>query len=286
MLGRDPDTVERSVDGPAAPVIGVTAAVIRSRHGVWDCDAVLLTRTYTDMVVAAGGVPVLLPPVPPVAEIVDRLDGVLLSGGPDVAPDRYGAAPHPRAGAAHPERDEAELAVLDRALRRGLPVLGVCRGAQLLNVGFGGTLHQHLPDVLGHDGHNPTPGAFVDVDVRLDPASRVGAAVGPQVLVRCHHHQAVDRLAAGLVATGWAADGTVEALEDPSRPFVVGVQWHPEEDVADLRLVAALVSAARVRPLRAAPPASPPPAPASALARESGASAPHDLVDRPGAIGA
>jgi gamma-glutamyl-gamma-aminobutyrate hydrolase PuuD len=98
---------------------------------------------------------------------------------------------------------------------------------------------------VGHHGHNPTPGAFVDVDVRLDPACRVGAAVGPQVRVRCHHHQAVDRLAPGLVATGWAADGTVEALEDPARRFVVGVQWHPEEDMADLRLVAALVAAAR-----------------------------------------
>ena len=214
---------------------------------MWDRDVVLLTRTYTDIVAAAGGVPVVLPPLVEAAGAVGRLDAVLLSGGGDVAPDRYGAAPHPRTGRPHPQRDAAELAVLDAALTAGLPVLGVCRGAQLLNVALGGTLHQHLPDVVGHDGHNPTPGAFTDVDVRLDPAGRVGAAVGPRLRVRCHHHQAVDRLAPGLVATGWAGDGTVEAVEDVTRPFVVGVQWHPEEDIADLRLVAALVAAARDR---------------------------------------
>jgi gamma-glutamyl-gamma-aminobutyrate hydrolase PuuD len=256
----------------APPVIGVTAAATRSRHGVWDCDVVLLTRTYTDMVLAGGGIPVLLPPVAGIGHAVQRCDGVLLSGGPDVGPDRYGAQAHPRTSAAHPDRDAAELEVLDRALALGLPVLGVCRGLQVLNVGLGGTLHQHLPDVVGHDDHNPTPGVFSDVDVRLDAAGRVGIAlgavagvgagvgagpgvgVGPGVgagdarlRVRCHHHQAVDRLAPGLVATAWAADGTVEAVEDPARPFVVGVQWHPEEDATDLRLVAALVAAARSR---------------------------------------
>jgi gamma-glutamyl-gamma-aminobutyrate hydrolase PuuD len=186
----------------------------------------------------------VLPPLVEAAGAVARLDALLLSGGGDVAPDRYGATPHPRTGRPDPQRDAAELAALDAALAAGLPVLGVCRGAQLLNVAGGGTLHQHLPDVVGHDGHNPTPGAFTDVDVRLDPAGRVGAAIGPRLRVRCHHHQAVDRLAPGLVATGWAADGTVEAVEDATRPFVVGVQWHPEEDLADLRLVAALVTAA------------------------------------------
>ena len=194
----------------------------------------LLARTYVDIVLDAGGVPVLLPPVVESAHAVDRVDAVLLSGGRDVAPDRYAADPHPATGVAHPDRDASELAVLDRALELDLPVLGVCRGAQLLNVAFGGTLHQHLPDVVGHDGHNPTPGVFNDIDVRLDPAGRVGAAVGPHVRVRCHHHQAVDRLAPGLVATGWADDGTVEAVERTGRTrahlFVVGVQWHPEED--------------------------------------------------------
>jgi gamma-glutamyl-gamma-aminobutyrate hydrolase PuuD len=221
---------------------------------VWERDAVLLARTYIDIVLAAGGVPVLLPPVAESARAVDRLDAVLLSGGRDVAPERYAAEPHPAAGVPHPDRDVAELAVLDRALALGVPVLGVCRGAQLLNVAFGGTLHQHLPDVVGHDGHNPTPGVFNDIDVRLDPARRVGSAVGPHVRVRCHHHQGVDRLAPGLIATGWADDGTIEAVEtdgkDPRHLFVVGVQWHPEEDATDVRLVQALVAAAREVPAR------------------------------------
>jgi gamma-glutamyl-gamma-aminobutyrate hydrolase PuuD len=212
---------------------------------------VLLARTYVDIVLAAGGVPVVLPPVVESAHAVDRVDAVLLSGGRDVAPERYAADPHPAGGLPHPDRDASELAVLDRALALGVPVLGVCRGAQLLNVAFGGTLHQHLPDVVGHDGHNPSPGVFNDVDVRLEPASRVGAAVGPHVRVRCHHHQAVDRLAPGLVATGWADDGTVEAVEtdgkDPRHLFVVGVQWHPEEDATDIRLVRALIDAVQPR---------------------------------------
>jgi len=212
---------------------------------MWDRDTVLIARTYVDVVLAAGGVPVLLPPVVESAHAVDRVDAVLLSGGRDVAPDRYAAAAHPATGVAHPDRDASELAVLDRAVALDLPVLGVCRGAQLLNVAFGGTLHQHLPDVVGHDGHNPAPGAFSDIDVRLDPAGRVGTAVGPHLRVRCHHHQAVDRLASGLVATGWAADGTVEAVEETAHAFVVGVQWHPEEDAADVRLVRALVVAAQ-----------------------------------------
>ena len=145
---------------------------------MWERDAVLLPRTYIDIVLAAGGVPVLLPPTANAARAVDRVDAVLLSGGRDVAPDRYGAAPHPETGLPHPERDTAELVVLDRALELDLPVLGVCRGAQLLNVALGGTLHQHLPDVVGHDGHNPTPGVFTDVDVRLDPTGRVGPSSG------------------------------------------------------------------------------------------------------------
>ena len=242
IVGRVDDAAD--VVAPA-PVVAVTAAVERSRHGAWDVESVLLARTYPDMVVAAGGVPVLLPPVPGVADAVDRCDALLLSGGPDVDADVYGAPRHPRAGAPHRERDAAELAALHRALALGLPVLGVCRGAQLLNVALGGTLHQHLPDVVGHDGHNPVVGVFTDVDVTLHPEGRVGAVVGPTARVRCHHHQAVDRLAPDLVATGWAADGTVEAVERAGAPFVVGVQWHPEEDAADLRLVAALVAAAR-----------------------------------------
>ncbi|WP_255620667.1 gamma-glutamyl-gamma-aminobutyrate hydrolase family protein [Pseudonocardia sp. DSM 110487] len=231
------------IAGPR-PVIGVTAYGEHTRYGVWDHAAVLLPRTYPDVVIAAGGVPVLLPPVAESAAAVDRLDAVVLAGGPDVGPDRYGATPHPRTGQPHPERDAAELAVLHRALERGIPVLGVCRGAQVLNVGLGGTLVQHVPDAVGHTGHNPSPGVFGTIDVALEAGSRVGAALGRQTAVRCHHHQALDRLADGLVVTGRATDGLVEAVELADAPFVVGVQWHPEEDATDVRLMAALVTAA------------------------------------------
>jgi gamma-glutamyl-gamma-aminobutyrate hydrolase PuuD len=200
---------------------------------------VLLPRTYPDVVLSAGGVPVLLPPVEAAAAAVDRLDAVVLSGGPDVAPARYGATPHPLTGRPRLDRDAAETAVLHRALERGIPVLGVCRGAQLMNVALGGTLVQHVPDAVGHTGHNPSPGVFGPVDVTLAAGSRVGAAVGPAVSVQCHHHQAIDRVADGLVVTGRAADGTVEAVELAGHPFVVGVQWHPEQDATDLRLVSA-----------------------------------------------
>jgi len=232
---------------PAAgprPLVGITAYGEHTRYGVWDHDAVLLPRTYPDVVIAAGGVPVLLPPFLESAAAVDRLDAVVLAGGPDVGPDRYGATPHPRTGEPRPERDAAELAVLHRALERGIPVLGVCRGAQVLNVALGGTLVQHVPDAVGHSGHNPSPGVFGTVEVALEPGSRVGAALGADATVRCHHHQALDRLADGLVVTGRAADGLVEAVELAGAPFVVGVQWHPEEDATDVRLMAALVTAA------------------------------------------
>jgi len=226
----------------AAPVIGVTAYGERAAWGVWDVDAVLLPRAYTDMVIAAGGVPVLLPPRAEAAAAVDRLDAVIISGGPDVDPSRYDAEPHARTGPPRPDRDAAEITVLQRALELGIPVLGVCRGIQVLNVALGGTLTQHLPDRIGHDGHNPSPGVFGTTGVSL--TGRVGAALGPEVCVRCHHHQAIDVLADGLVVTGRAADGTVEAVEHASAAFVVGVQWHPEQEPADPRLVAAMVAAA------------------------------------------
>ncbi len=226
------------------PVIGLTAYGEQVAYGVWHHDAVLLPTTYPDVVVAAGGVPVLLPPMVESAGAVDRVDAVVLSGGPDVDPSRYGTPPHPLTGAPRPERDAAEVAVLQRALERGIPVLGVCRGAQLLNVALGGTLVQHVPDAVGHSGHNPSPGVFGTTPVSLTPGSRVGAAVGTSVSVLCHHHQALDRVADGLVVTGRAADGTVEAVELDGHPFVVGVQWHPEQHATDHRLFAALVSAA------------------------------------------
>ncbi|HVH21885.1 MAG TPA: gamma-glutamyl-gamma-aminobutyrate hydrolase family protein [Pseudonocardia sp.] len=230
---------------PARPLIGLTAYSERAAFGVWDVDTVLLPRSYTDMVAEAGGAPVLLPPRAEAVPAVDRLDAVVLAGGADIAADRYRTLPHPRAGAPRPDRDETELAVLARALARGIPVLGVCRGAQLLNVALGGSLVQHLPESVGHDGHNPRPGVYGTVSVELDPTGRVGALLGRSVQAQCHHHQAIDRLADGLTVTGRAADGTIEAVELAERDFVLGVQWHPEQD--DLRLFSALVAAARSR---------------------------------------
>jgi gamma-glutamyl-gamma-aminobutyrate hydrolase PuuD len=231
--------------GSSAPLVGLTAYGEQASWGVWrGVDAVLLPRAYSDMVVAAGGIPVLLPPLAAASDAVDRLDAVILSGGPDVGPERYCAAPHPRTGVPRPERDAAEIAVLHRALGRGIPVLGVCRGMQVLNVALGGTLTQHVPDVAGHDGHNPSPGVFGAVEVTLDPASRAGRAVGPSASVSCHHHQSLDVLGDGLVVTGRAADGTVEAVERAGGAFVVGVQWHPEQAASDARVFAALVVAA------------------------------------------
>jgi gamma-glutamyl-gamma-aminobutyrate hydrolase PuuD len=230
----------------SSPLIGVTAYGERASFGVWDVDAVLLPRTYTDMVFAAGGVPVLLPPRVEAVAAVDRLDGVVLSGGPDIGPERYGdEAPHPRTDVPRAERDAAELAVLARALDLGMPVLGVCRGLQVLNVGLGGTLTQHLPDAVGHDAHRPRLGEFGTTGITLDPAGRVGALLGATVDGQCHHHQAIERLADGLVVTGRAADGTIEAVEAAGHPFLVGVQWHPEQD--DQRLFDALVAAALAR---------------------------------------
>jgi gamma-glutamyl-gamma-aminobutyrate hydrolase PuuD len=189
-------------------------------------------------------VPVLLPSLPAAAPAVDALDALVVTAGPDVDPVAYGAPRHPHSGPACGERDAAELAMLRRALARGIPVLGVCRGLQVLNVALGGTLVQHLPDAVGHAGHNPSPGVFGATCVDLDPDGLAGRAVGAQVLVQCHHHQAIDLLGDGLVVTGRAADGTVEAVELAGAPFVIGVQWHPEQDAADCRLFEALVRAA------------------------------------------
>ncbi len=233
----------RSPDG--RPLVGLTAYGERATYGVWDHEAVLLPRSYADAVLAAGGLPVLLPPLAAAAPAVDRLDAVVLAGGADVDPARYGAERHPSTGDPRVERDEAELAVLERARERDLPVLAVCRGMQILNVALGGTLHQHLPDHLDHTGHNPYPGVFGPVAVTLEAGSRVAAALGATVAAQCHHHQAIDRLGTGLVVTGRADDDTVEAVELPGPAFVVGVQWHPEQD--DPRIFAALVEAVRGR---------------------------------------
>ena len=172
------------------------------------------------------------------------LDGLILSGGGDLDPALYGADAHPETDAPRPHRDEAELRLLQAALKRDMPVLAVCRGSQLLNVARGGDLVQHLPDELGHEQHKHEPGQFSDHGVRLDPTSRVGALLGEHAPVKSHHHQGYGRLGEGLREAAWAEDGTVEAVEDPGRRFAIGVLWHPEEG-EDFALFRALVDEAR-----------------------------------------
>lgn len=236
----------RGVVDIARPVIGITAAWERARWSHWNRDADVLAADYADAVVAAGGSPVLLPARAGVTpNAVTRLDGVLLSGGPDVDPSLYGEDPHAQTHASHPDRDTSELAVLATAIVSGIPVLAVCRGAQLLNVWAGGTLDQHLPDRAGRSDHG-ADGVFASTSVEVRPGSRIGSLLGSSTTVHCHHHQAVAQLAPGLEAVAWAADGTVEAVELRDSPFVVGVQWHPEEEGTSA-LFDGLVEAARAR---------------------------------------
>jgi gamma-glutamyl-gamma-aminobutyrate hydrolase PuuD len=179
--------------------------------------------------------------------VVAGLDGVVVTGGPDVDPARYGAARHPQTGPPRPERDGWEIALCQAALARDLPLLAICRGVQVLNVAQGGTLHQHLPEVVGHARHRVEPGQMESNTVTLASGSLSASILGTSTRGLCHHHQAIDRLGAGLRAVGFAADGTIEALEVVSKAFAVGVQWHPEDDPDDDRLFRALVDAATRR---------------------------------------
>jgi putative glutamine amidotransferase len=241
------------------PVIGLTTYSEVAGYGVWRHEAVLLPRTYPDAVRAAGGVPVLLPSYGPAEpELLAGIDALVLTGGADVDPARYGQDPHPAAESTRPERDEAELGLLHAALERDLPVLGICRGLQVLNVALGGTLVQHVPERVGHDGHRPALGSFGECAVELDPGATLTGLLGATALVHCHHHQALDSLGAGLEVVGRAADGTAEAVELLGRDFVLGVQWHPEQDHllagapddAGVRIFTGLVTAARERHLQ------------------------------------
>jgi len=219
------------------PVIGLCAAIERARWSVWDDEAVLLPRAYSTAVQRAGGLAVLLPPDRELDGVIDLLDGLILAGGAD-----YGE---------YPDRDAFELALASAALERDLPLLGVCRGMQLMNLARGGTLIEHVPDTVGHEDHRATPGAFGDHDVRLTAGSLAArAAGGGRVPTKSHHHQAVDRIGEGFEVTGWATiDDLPEAMEDPSLHFALGVQWHPEADPVGAE-IAALVEAAKINDAR------------------------------------
>lgn len=242
------------------PLIGVTTYRQDTRWWSWDRDAALVPGTYLDLVVRAGGWPVLLPPLAEgVAEegdavavsrmtgtLTDTLDGLVVIGGGDVSAERYGHPPDERNGGMSTYRDELEFQLVDAALDRDLPLLAICRGHQILNVLLGGTLVQQLPDLLGSTRHQPEPGAFGEVTVVTEPGTIVHGLLGDRAQVQCSHHQAIELLGDSLLVTARSDDGVIEAVEVLGRSFAVGVQWHPEED-GDVRLFDGLVVAAGQR---------------------------------------
>jgi putative glutamine amidotransferase len=233
------------------PVIGICTAVERARWSVWDQDAFLLARSYVRAIQDAGGLVLMIPPDARLQddpdEVLDLLDGLILAGGADIDPSAYGAERHPETKKTVPERDDFEIALARRALDRDLPLLGICRGMQLINVARGGTLEQHLPESHGHHDHRRALGTFDDADhdVRLAEGSLAHRAAGETVhATKSHHHQGIGEVGEGFRVTGWAVmDDLPEVLEDPTRRFALGVQWHPEADETS-RFVAALVAEA------------------------------------------
>jgi putative glutamine amidotransferase len=234
------------------PLIGICAALERAQWGVWDRRAVLLPYEYIIEIQRAGGLALMIPPDPQLVqdpdEALDHLDGLILAGGADLDPAAYGAEPHPATVHTVPERDRSEIALAHRAIERDIPVLGICRGMQVINVAQGGTLNQHIPELVGHEDHRRNPGSFEnsDHDVRLDPGSLAVKAAGETTHgTKSHHHQAVDQLGEGLIVTGYSVlDELPETIEAPACQFVLGVQWHPEAD-ENSRVIGALVEQAR-----------------------------------------
>jgi putative glutamine amidotransferase len=228
------------------PVVGITTYREQARWGVWDEVADLLHAAYAKALGAAGAAVVLLPPADPdsAADVIGRLDGLVVAGGADVDPARYDEPAHARTAGVRPDRDAWELALLDVAADRDLPTLMVCRGMQLEAARIGGALDQHTPEVVGHEGHSPGADEYGEVAVTMVPGTTVAGLIGADRVVACHHHQSV-RSHPGLIAAAHASDGTVEALEHPGRRFWVAVQWHPETQ-DDVGLFCGLVAAARL----------------------------------------
>src|SRR3989440_892020 len=225
----------------ARPVVGITTYVVPAKWSYWELEAALIPADYVHAVEQAGGRALLVPPsAEAIDETLDALDGLIFSGGSDLDPELYDQEPHEETFGVHPDRDHAELALLEAALARDMPVLAVCRGSQVLNVARGGDLVQHLPDVVGDEKHKHTPGTFADHDVRLEEGTRLSTLLGEHAPVKSHHHQGFGRVGEGLRVAAHAEDGTIEAVEDPQRRFALGVLWHPEAG-EDARLFDELV---------------------------------------------
>lgn len=216
------------------PVVGITTYLTRAAWGAWDMEAALVPADYVRAVERAGAVPLLVPPGADAEATLAVVDGLIFSGGSDLDPELYGDEAHPETNGIVRERDDFELALMQAALARDVPVLAICRGSQVLNVALGGGIEQHVPDRVGTDVHKETPGVFAEHDVEVLPGTRLGSILGDRHDVKSHHHQGFGGLGDGLREAARAPDGTIEALEDPARRFTLGVLWHPEagEDAA------------------------------------------------------
>jgi gamma-glutamyl-gamma-aminobutyrate hydrolase PuuD len=225
----------------ARPVIGITTYITPAKWSNWELEAALVPADYVRAVERAGGRALLVPPSHDgVEETLESLDGLIFSGGSDLDPELYGQEAHAETSDVMRNRDTAELALLEAALERDMPVLAICRGSQVLNVARGGDLVQHLPDVVGDEKHKHTPGTFADHDVSVEDGSRLASVLGERAPVKSHHHQGFGKVGEGLRVVAYAEDGTIEAVEDPTRRFALGVLWHPEAG-EDARLFEELV---------------------------------------------
>jgi putative glutamine amidotransferase len=222
------------------PIVGITTYLTPAAWGAWQLDAALVPASYVRAVTRAGGVPLLVPPGAAYEETLDSVDGLVFSGGSDLDPELYGEAAHAETDGWVRERDDFELGLMQAALARDVPLLAICRGSQVLNVALGGDLEQHVPDRVSTNVHKETPGVFAEHDVAVVPGTKLASILGTGSDVKSHHHQGYGELGSGLREAARAPDGTVEALEDPSHRFVVGVLWHPEEG-EDVALFEALV---------------------------------------------
>ena len=231
------------------PVIGLTSYRQRGQTGVWDTEMAMLPAFYLEGVTRAGGIAVILPPQQidslDARNLLSGLDGLVVTGGRDVEASRYGHEPHPQAEKPDRLRDLLEDELISAAIQMNLPFLGICRGAQMLNVNRGGTLIQHLPDLVGDNRYQPGGGNFAHMQMAVRAGSKLSEIVGDSVSnAALYHHQAIDEPGEGLMVSAYSPDGIVQAVEVENHPFGLAVQWHPEQTLDDLRLFEALVKAA------------------------------------------